>query len=248
LVKKLLGTSDIYRRIQSAFAAMSGEARSATSKREIAGIIRKAIFLVRSREQSSAEELLKKSLEKFPNDPDLLGFLGWVHKTFSPSRITDARETFHRAWQLKCKNEGMYKHWAQMEIEQRDWAKAAEAAERGIKLAGGTQLLLFLAGYTRGRLGRELLGGLHREKAVDELQKAKTHLSKALKAPQSLESGERQLNADIYRALVLACEGLSDVSCMQENFNSWLKEHPDDPDARSEWTRLAPRFGLTETA
>jgi hypothetical protein len=131
-----------------------------------------------------------------------------------------------------------------MEIDQREWGKAAEAAERGLKLAGETQLLLFLAGYARSRLGKELLGGLHREKANDELAKAKGYLAKALKAPQSLESGEREINADIYRALVLTCEGLSDVSGMKEYFHNWQKEHPDDPDAHSEWERLKSRFGL----
>jgi hypothetical protein len=201
LVKKVLGSSDMYRRMEPAFSAISGEARIPTARKEITGIIRRATFLVRSREAPEAETLLKTSLDKFPNDPDLLAFLGWVYKAFRPPRATDARENFRRAWQLKCKNEGLYKHWAQMEIDQREWGKAAEAAERGLKLAEETQLLLFLAGYARGRLGRELLGGLHREKASEELAKAKGYLAKALKAPQSLESGERQINADIYRAL-----------------------------------------------
>jgi len=244
LVRKVLGSSEMYRRIESAFSAISGEARTPTRKKEIASAIRRATFLVRSRNAAEAEALLKASLERFPNDPDLLAFLGWVYKAFSTPRVTDARENFRRAWQLQCKNEGMYKHWSRMELAQGEWGKAAEAAERGLKLAGETRLLFFLAGYARGRLGKELAAGLHKERAASELSKAKTHLTKALKAPESLESGERGLNADIYRALVLACEGLGDAKCMREYFDCWRKEHPDDPDAQTEWTRLSHRFGL----
>jgi tetratricopeptide (TPR) repeat protein len=244
LVKKVLGSSEMYRRLESAFSAISGEARTPTRKKEIASAIRKATFLVRSREAVQAETLLNTSLDKFPNDPDLLAFLGWVYKAFSPPRVTDARESFRRAWQLQCKNEGMYKHWSRMELDQGEWGKAAEAAEHGLKLAGDTRLLFFLAGYAHSRLGKELAAGLHRERAKSELTKAKAHLSKALKAPQSLESRERGLNADIYRAIVLTCEGLGDVASMREYFDCWRKEHPDDPDAQTEWARLSPRFAL----
>jgi hypothetical protein len=248
LVKKVLGGSDLYRRVEAAYVALSGDTLTPTARKEVAGVIRKATILVKSREQAAAETLLRASLDAHPNDPDLLAFLGWVCKACAPPRVTDAEEHFKRAAQLNCKNEAMYKHWARMEIDQGEWAKAAAAAEKGLKLAGETRLLYFLAGYARSRLGKELLGGLHREKGRDELIKARELLQKALKAPQTLETGERQLNADVYRALVLTCESLRDVAGMRDYFECWRREHPDDPDAESEWHRLGPRFGLAAAA
>jgi hypothetical protein len=51
---------------------------------------------VRNHEQPKAEQLLLAALEKRVNDPDLMGFLGWVYKAWEPPRITDAREKFKR--------------------------------------------------------------------------------------------------------------------------------------------------------
>jgi hypothetical protein len=39
-----------------------------------------------------------------------------VYKAWNPPRVTDAREMYRRAWQLRCANENSYRHWAQMEF------------------------------------------------------------------------------------------------------------------------------------
>jgi tetratricopeptide (TPR) repeat protein len=243
LVRKLLGSSDLYRRVDAAFKAVSGQLIRA-GRPQVAAIIRQSVFLVRNKDFKEAEQLLKNALEKYPNDPDLLGFLGWVYKAWDPPRATDARETFRRAWQLKCCNEGMYKHWSRLELDLREWTKAAEAAERGLKLIPDNSQLLYLAGMARSRLGRELLSGLHNERAIEELEKAQGLLDRALRSPESLEYGERRLNADIYRALVLNCELRRDMDGLSDYFARWRAEHPDDPDAATEWARLSARFGL----
>jgi hypothetical protein len=59
---------------------------------------------------------------------------------------------------------------------------------------------------------------------------------------------DRQLNADIYRALVLNCEALGDIEGMREHFEEGLSEHPDDPDAQSEWQRLALKYRLVRSS
>jgi hypothetical protein len=100
---------------------------------DISAVIRQAIFLVRKDDQPIAEGLLLKALEKYPNNPDLIGVLGWIYKTWRPPRLTDARQNFNRAWQLRSTNEEMYKHWCQMEIEEDEWTNAAEAALKGLK-------------------------------------------------------------------------------------------------------------------
>jgi tetratricopeptide (TPR) repeat protein len=244
LVRKLLGASDMYRRIEAAQKAISGKLSRVTSP-QVAALIRQAVFHVKTREFQAAELLLKNSLERYLNNPELTGLLGWVYKAWDPPRVTDARENFKRAWQLKCGNEETYKHWSRMELDQREWTKAAEAAEKGLRLIPSSVQLSYLAGVARSRLGRELLGGLHNERAMDELDQAQTHLEKALKAPESLEIGERRLNADVYRAIVLNCEIRRDLKGLERYFEEWLSEHPEDRDAHSEWARLSTRFGLT---
>jgi tetratricopeptide (TPR) repeat protein len=243
LVRKQFGSSELYRRVDAAHKAISGKLPRA-GRPQVAAIIRQSVFLVRNRDLPQAEQLLKTALEKYPNDPDLLAFLGWVYKAWDPPRVTDAREHFNRAWQLKGGNEEMYKHWSRMESDQREWTKAAEAAERGLKLVPDSSQLLYSAGHARSRLGRELLGGLHNERAADELGKAQDLLKRALRPPESLEYGERRLNSEIFRALVLNCELRRDVDGMEDYFARWRSEHPDDSDAETEWRRLSVKFGL----
>ena len=243
LVQKFLGSSDLFRRAEAAHKAVSGGLPNVRNA-EVGAIIRQAVFLVKNRDHKQAEQLLTKASEKYVNNPELLGMLGWVYKAWDPPRLTDAREKFMRAWQLNSHAEDMYKHWSRMEADQHEWTKAAEAAEKGIKLLGDRPQLLYAAGHARSRLGRELRMGLHHERAAAELNKAETLLGRALRMPDSLEIGERTLNSDIYRAIVLNCELRGDTKRMAEYFERWLSEHPDDDNAHSEWARLQPKFGL----
>lgn len=243
LVREVYGSSQEYGRIQTAYKAVS-EGIPKAGRGAVAAIIRQAIFLLKTSKYTEGEELLSKALQKYPSDPDLLGVLGFVYKSWQPPRVTDAREKFIRASQLKSVNQEMYKHWCQLEIKEHEWTKATEAAEKGLKVLPNDRKLLYLAGYSRGRLAKELQGGLHHGKARKEMAEARMMLEKALKAPSELEVGGRELNSDIYRALVLLCELSSDVKSMQHYFGLWRSEHPDDPDAASEWDRVSKRYAL----
>jgi Tfp pilus assembly protein PilF len=187
--------------------------------------------MVRQRDQNGAERLLNNALVKYPSDPNLLAFLAWVYKASEPPRIADARETFRRACELNCKNVEMYTHWARMESEQREWTRAAEAAERGLKWHADNRELLYAAGYARSRLARELAGGLHHERARREGENAHRLSERALKSPEKLEVGERRLSSDIYRALVLNCDAVEDAPGVYKYFELWLAEHFDDENA-----------------
>ncbi len=198
--------------------------------------------MVRQHKQDGAEQLLKNALVKYPSDPNLLAFLAWVYKASEPPRIADARENFKRASELNCKNVEMYKHWARMEIEQHEWTRAAEAAERGLKWNADNREVLYAAGYARSRLARELTGGLHHERARRENENAHRLLERALKSPEKLEIGERRLNSDIYRALVLNCDALGDVPGVYKYLDLWLSEHPDHDNAWSEHSRLSEKY------
>jgi len=247
LVRKVLGGSDRYRKIEAAYKAVTEKLPRRVGRGDVGAIIRQATFHVRTQEQPSAEKLLQQALEKYPNDPELMGFLGWVYKAWEPSRVTDARIHFRRACQLKCSNSEMYKHWARLELEEHEWTSAAEAAEKGLEYSPDSRQLLFQAGYARSRLARELSARLFNDRAETEARKSQVLLLRALKSPEDLEARERKMNADVYRALVLNCEVLQDEQGLREFFPRWLGEHPDDRYAASEWLRLAARFNIPRT-
>jgi len=242
LVRKWLGDHDSFRRIQEAYKNLTRGSGSRTDP-VISSAIRRASVLVRAQEQPKAEAYLKHALGMRPNQPDLLAFLGWVYKAWVPRRVTDAREQFLRAAQLECSNEDMYRHWCEMESEQREWAKTAEAAEKGLKNVGETEALLYNAGYAHSRLGRELMQGLHSEKALEELTKARKWLRNALRLATGRDSKGRP-SPELYRALVLTAESLTNRDELAEYFRGWFRFHPSDPDAKTEWIRLAPKFNL----
>jgi tetratricopeptide (TPR) repeat protein len=244
LVRQLLGSSDRYKKVEAAYKAVTKQLPVRIGRGEVGAIIRQATFLVRNHEQAKAEKLLQQGLEKYLNDPDLLGFLGFVYKAWEPPRPTDARLAFKRASQLKCDKAEMYKHWVRMEMEEHEWTKAAEASEAGLKHARDSRQLLFQAGYARSRLARELWARLVRDKAEAEARKSQELLLRALKSPEDLETHERRMNADIYRALVLNCEILRDGDGLSEYFCRWVGEHPDDRYTEFEWQRLSTRFQL----
>lgn len=244
LVREVYGSSEEYARIQDAHRAVS-EGVPRGGRGAVAGIIRQAIFLLKTLKYKEAEDLLLKAFQKYPSDPDLIGVLGFVYKSWQPCRVTDAREKFIRASQLKSVNKEMYKHWCRLEIKEHEWTKTAEAAEKGLKALPEDRELLYFAGYSRGRLAKELQGGLHKGKAQKETSEARIMLEKALNAPSPRDISVSALNSDIYRALVLLCELSSDFKSMQHYFKLWRSEHPDDPDAVSEWERVSKKYALT---
>lgn len=240
LVRRSLGQSDVFRRVQEAFNNLT---KGATHDEIVSAAIRRATVLVRARDIDTAESTLKRALDLKPNQPALLGFLGWVYKASLPRRVTDARENFQRAAQLGSKNLDMFRHWCEMEIDLREWAKAAAAAERGIELIGEADQLLYFAGYARARLGREFQAGLHPEKATVELVKAKRWLKLCVRAKSSQDT--KLPTSDTYRSLVLIAEALRTPDELREHFNDWFAAHPEHPDAETEWVRLSTKFGLS---
>jgi tetratricopeptide (TPR) repeat protein len=238
LVKKSQSKLDMFRRIEQAWHNISNGAE-ASHDEVVSAAIRRANVLVRSREVEKAEATLNTALGHRPNQPDLLGFLGWVYKAWIPRRVTDARESFARAYKLGCKNADMYRHWSQMELEDREWGRAADAAELGLQGSEDSIALAYLAGYARSRLGRELQAGLHTERAEAELLKARRHLREALRRP-----GVNKPDSDAYRAMILTCESLKALPELLQYFDQWYTQHPAHPDFQTEWSRLAPKFGF----
>ncbi len=244
LVRDVYGLSEDYRRIQTAQKTISS-GLPRTRRGAVGALIRQAMYLLRASKYQESEEILQRGLLLDESNPDLMGVLGLVYKAWRPTaRVTDAREKFQRAWQLRNKNPEMYVHWCQMEIREEEWTKAAEAAEKGLKFLTTNRLLLYLSGYSRSRLAKELFSGLHHSRAQKEILDARIALEAALKANRELDEKEKSLNADIYRALVLVCEMDTDIWGMQRYLDMWKREHPEDPDAVTEGERLTRKYNL----
>jgi tetratricopeptide (TPR) repeat protein len=244
LVRKVFGGTELWRRTETAYKAIAGELPRARG--EIGAYIRQALFLTRNNEHEKAEELLQLALKKAPNDPDLTGFLGGVYKSWNPSRVTDAREMYRRAWQLRCASENTYRHWAQMEIDQEEWSKAYDAAEKGVQILGNTRRLLYLSGYARGRYARELASRAQTAEANLQLDSAQRNLIQALRPSDALHNWEdRKLNGDVYRALVLNCEQLRQIEHMKRYLDEWTAAQPDDSMGKSERDRLYAKYHLS---
>ena len=266
LVTKVLEGTDTYRRAKSATDAVRG--RLPYSDRGKTGaVIRQAVFLIKANEFLKAEETVKAALKIEPNNPDLVGALGYVYKCFRPRRLTDARQQFERSAQLKCKRLDPYRHWIQLEIGEREWTNAARAAEHGIKNIPESAELRYWAGYAHSRLGRELSGGMLLERARTELELAKDLLQGALRPPENLRaSQDRQLNATCYRAIALNYDALIELSALEkvrglhkltsegrrseyirglkESLAGWFAEHPDDPLAESDLVRFENKYSI----
>lgn len=241
LVREVHGRSDLYRRIETTYKTVS-RGISPMKRTDVAALVRQAVFLIKANNYREAEQLLHNALQKYHAEPDLFGVLGWVYKQWHPPRLTDAREKFLRASQLGASRPEMYEHWCEMEKRELEWSKGAEAAEKGLKRLKENKRLLYLAGFFRCRLGKELISGLHYEKGGRELEDAKQLLKRALRAPGDDQSPYLNLNSDIYRALVIICEQSNDLSRLKHYFELWNAEYPNDPDAASEWERISRKL------
>jgi len=134
LILHIFEKKDLLSRLQERYKGLLGQ-QGVQGKGDIASYIRKAVSLQHLGKHEEAEHLLLKTLDRYPNNPDLTAQLGEVYSRWQPRRRrADAREQFKRAAQLKCSHESMYRVWANMESEDKEWNAAIEAAETGIKL------------------------------------------------------------------------------------------------------------------
>ena len=157
--------------------------------------------------------------------------------------FADARRQFNRAAELRSVKEEMYEHWARMDMSQREWTKAATAAEKGFEVdASLCGVKLLGPERARSQTGRELLGGLHHDRATKENELARAHLDHAYAA---FEKGDRVSREDICRALVQLCETVKDPRGILRFLRLWKREVPDDYRLDTETQRLQHKFKAT---
>jgi tetratricopeptide (TPR) repeat protein len=243
LVVSELSSTELMRRVREARKSLEGKIPP-SMREKLAPIISQAVLYVRAKKYLEAEALLKGAVEKHPSNPTLLGHLAWVYKAWEPPRVTDARERFQRAQQLKNADPEMYVHWSRMEADQGEWPLAIRAAETGLACPGQEAHLKLLqaAGYAHSRLGRDLLSSLHKERGIEELRKAVVLLERAVRTrPTGLETRAR---SNAYRSLVRTHEDLSDMAQARNYAREWLREMPKDEFAISEGDRITRRYDV----
>lgn len=241
LVREVYGSSEQYRRMEAAYRVIN-EGASKTVSGDIEAILRQAVFLTKARRLEEAEQLLSTALEKYHSNSEIIAFLGQVYAGSQPPRLTDARETFKRAWQLKHSQPEMYESWVRMELGQREWSKAIEAAEKGLDKKFNSKALLYLAGKASSEMGKELLGKLFYDRANKHLSEAKRSLKSALEISKGLTAQQRALDSEIYKELISICELSKDVQNIEYYLWRWRSENPDDPVADSEWSRISTKY------
>lgn len=251
LVLDVLGESDLAGRIRSAIQQITGQSPTTPAHRRSVGpYIRHAVSQVKLNRHAEAEKTLLEALVTHPENADLHGMLGWVYK--SCSRYTDARTRFLRAADLKCSHEETYRHWGDMEANQKEWSSAAAAAERGLAIIGKSQRLSFLAGFARSRVAQDLLQQAQYGRAEQEADKAESHLKNAFVELDDLKQGDYQFQSKAHRAMVINYEHRVRIRQRQQDgrgeslflrlmaraLDRWRNEHPDDSYASSERQRL----------
>ena len=150
-----------------------------------------------------------------------------------------------------------------MECDEAEWTKAAEAAEKGLKMLPQSASLRQVGGYACNKLGRELLDELQWGPARKELVRGKRHLEEMLVLfDEEEEPTEEHPRRQAYRSIVLIIEGLiryeqnqvwassrerdkAIASLLRElgtYLERWARECPDDPRCSSERDRLFSKF------
>ena len=258
LVLDVRGNTDLALRMSSAIQALTVGIESTPARRRLVGqSIRQAVSQVKLDRHEDAERTLVQALDRYPEDPDLHGNLGWVYKNWQPNpKITDARQRFERAAQFSSTSEEMYRHWSEMEVRQSEWTSAAVAAETGLAAIGSSDILSLSAGYARSRLARDLYQQTLYPRADQEARAAEFHLKSALTDLDNVETGQYQLHNRVHRAIVINYEQLARISRAQRDssgethflrliansWKRWANEHPGDLFVESEKERLLDRL------
>jgi tetratricopeptide (TPR) repeat protein len=213
MVLHIMEGSPQLRKVTSAVKSMTGQVYRDSSRRvAVSGYIMQATGLVRNKNYPDAEKTIKKGLELYSQDPDLHGALGWVYKAWSPRRTTDAREHFQRSAELKCKNRETYKHWYEMEEQEKNWGGAVEAARAALDVFKSNSLWTFRHGYTLSRYGQHLSSQLQ-PRAKANLIRADKVLSVFLESEEIAPDSEYQeLHWEACRALCLNASSLCKLS------------------------------------
>lgn len=252
LVLQVYQNTEAAKRVKNAIDARKGF-DNIKVRNAIGPYIRQSISLVKMDKHIDAEATLVKARSVHHEHPDLYGVLGWVYKSWKPEpRYADARIQFTRAYELRSSKEEMYKHWSEMEQNQRRFSASADAAEKGLEMVKNSTQLSFKAGLSRSKFAKNLYDQVQYDRAKQEAEKAMRHLNNSL----ANEAVNCSILRKVFRAQVFNYELLVDISQSQnvggaeahflrllaELLVRWSTECPDDPLLSHEQARLGGKF------
>ena len=234
---------DLLKRIESAVHQITGRTRG---NARVGTYIRQATSQVKLQQFIDAEETLKQGLEAIPESADIYGHLGWVYTKWLPSpRVTDARENFRRASDLKCTKADMYYHWCRLEWKNREWSRMAEAATTGLNILESNLDLEYSAGEAYSRMAYDMFSQDQMSIATREAQSALIHIANVLRVDiENLEQGQYILHGKAYNVRALTLNTMIRIAkvrgddydvqrklqSLANTLNEWQAEHPMDSD------------------
>jgi tetratricopeptide (TPR) repeat protein len=240
LVRLVEGGSDLYARIETSSKALRGKLPD-VGRGVISALIRQAYFLMTSGKYAEAETLMLNAIKKYPQIADLEGFIGFLYRKWD--RIADARIHFEEAYKLRCKNEDTYRHWVKMELSQKEWTRAIEAADQCLKVLPDFYEMKHFKTDALLKLGLDFTARLQREKAERLWRQAVEELKLALKSPDAVKPGELAISAQMYRTLIICLDLLGDLRALNQCFKQWQLEHPDDPNVAKQAAFISRKRG-----
>jgi tetratricopeptide (TPR) repeat protein len=243
LVRLVEGQRGLYERIENVSKALAGKLPN-IGHGIVSSLIRQAQLRFNADQTAEAESILLKAIEKYPNAPDLRGFLGYVYKRMG--RTADARNQFEAAYKIKARNLDMFLHWINLEISEKDWSRALNVADRAIKILPDPYEIVERKVAALRQAGFDLYGGLHREKATKMWADAVDEVKLRIRSPEELAAGKRHLNASMYYTMVVCLDMLNRFRERNHWLELWEKEHPDDANvARQKEFIITKRGGLS---
>lgn len=210
LVRAHFSGSAVFRRIEQSYKSIF-KSLSEPIKIEIDSVITRASFFVREGKSIDAKDLVDKVLLKYPNNKDLIGFLGFIYKSWKPKRrLTDARDHFLRAARLGVTSEKIYKHWCLMEIEEQEWQKVIAAADKGLSILPRSRKLGYFKGTAMFAIGKESQAHFFQRQAKTEFLKARDVLDDGLKINRGTGPDDDILTLKFYETILTICELVKD--------------------------------------
>ena len=243
LVRLVEGPSEFYARIDNRSKALAG-GLPVVGHSIVRSLITQALLRLNARQHAEAEIILLGAIEKYPNAPDLRGFLGHVYRRIG--RVGDARTQFEAAFKLKTKNPEMYLNWLRLEIAEREWSKALSVADRALKILPDTYEIIERKAYVLRQAGFDLHHGMHYEKAGKMWTEAVDEVKRRIKPPETLPTGARKLNASMYYTIVVCLDMLNLFRDRNDWLERWEKEHPDDPQVATQKEYLKRKRGTLQ--
>ncbi|MCJ7426021.1 MAG: CHAT domain-containing protein [Dehalococcoidales bacterium] len=248
LIIDVMKGSDLYKNLDANVKRLAGELQISGKRRfAITEYLKHSSTLLTLEDFPKAEKVLKEGLTKYGEDPDLLAQLGRIYSRWKPvARLTDAKNSFRRAAELKCAQEDMYHHWWSLECKDKEWTGAVAASEYGLKQFPDSWILKYRAGYAHSRLGSTLKVQFQRDRARYQLTRARFLLENALQSVNlsDLDLYERKIHSDILKSLVFNSEAQGHAENVKRFLKQWLNDHPDDIEAKRQQLRLETKFSF----